>query len=224
MWLHETDVFTNGETVMTWRTWASAICQRSASGHSAVGSTPSRTSASTVPASMAASTSSPPPARPQRRAPRSFAPVGSGSTPPRSCRPSACAAAAMVAVSMPSVTTRTGQVAVARGPGSRTSSARACAVPAPEVWRTVPASRSRSEPPGPTIITWAPRRRALRMRRSSTPPRSATSPSPTTTITSARSRSSMRATYGSSSSQAPALATGPEAVRARTSRAMRPQA
>ena len=37
----ETDVFTNGETVVsTWRSCDSAICQRSASGHSAVGSTP----------------------------------------------------------------------------------------------------------------------------------------------------------------------------------------
>ena len=94
-------------------------------------------------------------ARRARRRARS-APVGRGSTPPRSCSPRACAAAAMAAVSTGSVTISTGHAAVASwtrvadelGQGVRASSA-------PAVWRTVPASRSSSDPPGPTTITWA---------------------------------------------------------------------
>ena len=209
------------------RAWASAICQRSPSGHSAVGSTPSSTSACTcagldrrehlVAAAGEAAAGA---------APRSFAPVGSGSTPPRSCRPSACAAAAIAAVS-----TRVGddQHRDARrwrsGPGiadelgqraarcARRRSGGRCRRRARAASRRGRRSSGARRAGAPCGCAGRARRRD-RPRRRRRRPRSRRR---------GRGRRSARR-RGRARSQAPSAATGPDAVSARTSRAMRPQA
>jgi len=174
-----------------------AARQRSPPGHVPTGSAPSRTIALTVPSSARRSASSgvvPP--RPAARQPTSLAAAGVRSTLASSSWAAWASTAATGSEIRPvqTITARRSPSAVASSPRpAAASSSAVCAVPGAVEMCWAPLATSSRVPPAPTVISFAPRCSARRIRSSITGTRCTGSTSPTTTTAPASSMSAMRA-------------------------------